>query len=180
GGQILVSQSTRDLCGPDALRDLGEHRLKDLSAPERIYQLGDDAFPPLKSLNQTNLPVQPTPLVGRENELQEVRELLRRSRLLTLTGAGGSGKTRLALQAAAEAVDEFPHGVWFVSLAALTDPQLIEPTIAQAVGSRLDLAEFLRERKLLLLLDNLEQLLPEVAGIVASLDTQILAPAESG
>jgi len=121
GGQILVSQSACDLAGPDGLRDLGEHRLKDLSAPERIYQLGGSDFPPLKSLNQSNLPVQPAPLVGRIGELQQVLNLLESSRLLTLTGAGGSGKTRLALQAAAEVVGDFPDGVWFVSLAARAD-----------------------------------------------------------
>jgi len=174
GGQILVSQSTRDLVG-DGLRDLGEHRLKDLTAPERIYQLGDAGFPRLKSLNQSNLPVQPTPLIGREPELEEVLVLMRSSRLLTLTGAGGSGKTRLALQAAAEAVDEFPDGVWFVSLASLTDPQFVEPTIAQVLGARADLTDFLQGKTLLLLLDNLEQLLPGAASIVGSLDTKILA-----
>jgi predicted ATPase len=163
GGQILVSQSTRDLAGSDSLRDLGEHRLKDLSAPERIYQLGDGDFPPLKSLNQTNLPVQPTPLVGRERELVEVLALLGRNRLVTLTGTGGSGKTRLALQAAAELVDEFADGVWFVSLASLTDATLLKPTIAQVVGARGDLHEFLKPKCSLLLLDNLEQLLPNVA-----------------
>jgi predicted ATPase len=175
GGQILVSQSTRDLAGADGLRDLGEHRLKDLTAPERIYQLGGGDFPALKSLNQSNLPVQPTPLVGREHELREIGELLHSCRLLTLTGAGGSGKTRLALQAAAEVVDEFPDGVWFVPLASLTDPQLVESAIAEIVGAREDLADFLRGRQLLLLLDNLEQLLPELAPIVASLDARILA-----
>jgi predicted ATPase len=167
GGQILVSQSTRDLAGSDSLRDLGEHRLKDLSAPERIYQLGDGDFPPLKSLNQTNLPVQPTPLVGRERELVEVLALLGRNRLVTLTGTGGSGKTRLALQAAAELVDEFADGVWFVSLASLTDATLLKPTIAQVVGARGDLHEFLKPKCSLLLLDNLEQLLPNVAANVA-------------
>ena len=117
GGQVLVSQSTRDLGGADSLRDLGEHRLKDLTAPERIYQLGDGDFPPLKTLHQTNLPVQQTALIGRDRELSEVVELVRSHRLVTLTGAGGSGKTRLALQAAAELIDEFADGVWFVSLA---------------------------------------------------------------
>src|SRR6185312_12790728 len=88
GGQVLVSQSTRELVSADDLRDLGEHRLKDLTAPERIYQLGDGEFPPLKSLNQSNLPQQPTPFVGREKELEEVVRLLGdpKVRLLTLTG----------------------------------------------------------------------------------------------
>src|SRR5439155_24382089 len=119
GGQILVSQSTRDLARAESLRDLGEHRLKDLTAPERIYQLGEGDFPGLKSLNQSNLPVQPTPLVGRERELEQVQALLDRSRLVTLTGADGSGKTRLALQVAANLVEACPDGVWFVSLAAV-------------------------------------------------------------
>jgi predicted ATPase len=175
GGQILVSQSTQDLAGSELLTDLGEHRLKDLTAPERIYQFGDDDFPPLKSLNATNLPVQPTPFVGRKQELSQVLALLSSHYLVTLTGAGGSGKTRLALQAAAEIVEEYPDGVWFVSLAAVRDPQLVEPTIAQAVGSPDDLREFLRGKKALILLDNLEQLLPDAAGIIASLQTRVLA-----
>ena len=170
GGQILVSQSTRDLAGSDSLRDLGEHRLKDLTAPERIYQLGDGDFPPLKSLNQTNLPVQPTPLVGRQHELREISKLLRSSRLLTLTGAGGSGKTRLALQAAADLVGDFPDGVWFVSLAPVVDPLLVLPTVAATIGARDDLHEHLRAKHLLLLLDNLEQVLemaPELGELLA-------------
>jgi predicted ATPase/class 3 adenylate cyclase len=171
GGQVLLSQSTRDLVGAQGLQDLGEHRLKDLTAPERIYQLGDGEFPPLKSLNQTNLPVQPTPLVGRKRELEEVRELLQSHRLVTLTGAGGSGKTRLALQAAAELVEEFEDGVWFVSLAALTDPELVLPTVASAIGAKGDVGVFLRSKRLLLVLDNLEQLLPGVARTVAELVT---------
>jgi predicted ATPase len=175
GGQVLVSQSTRDLCGTNGLRDLGEHRLKDLTAPERIYQLGDGEFPPLKTLHQTNLPVQPTPLIGRERELAEVVGLVRTKRLVTLTGAGGSGKTRLALQAAAELVDEFADGVWFVSLAPLTDASLVEPTIASVVGAKEDLGSFVRGKKLLLVLDNLEQLLPQGADAVARVDAAIIA-----
>jgi predicted ATPase/class 3 adenylate cyclase len=169
GGQILVSQSTRDLSGSALLMDLGEHRLKDLALPERIYQFGESKFPPLKSLNQTNLPMQPTPLVGRRRELQEVLALLRANRLVTLTGAGGSGKTRLALQAAAELVEEFPDGIWFVSLAALTDAELVLPTIASTLGAKEELERFLRSRRLLLVLDNLEQLLPAAAGRIAEL-----------
>jgi predicted ATPase len=175
GGQILVSQSTRELVGVDGLRDLGAHRLKDLTASERIYQLGDREFPPLKSLNQTNLPVQPTPLIGREDELREIHELLAEVQLLTLTGAGGSGKTRLALQAAADLAEAFADGVWFVPLATVTDPRLVEPTIEQVLGVRDGLAESLRGKRLLLLLDNLEQLLPDVAPIVASLNATVLA-----
>jgi predicted ATPase len=169
GGQILVSQSARDLAGDAPLRDPGEHRLKDMTAPERIYQLGDDDFPPLKSLNQSNLPIQPTPLIGRERELGEVLELQRASRLLTLTGAGGSGKTRLALQAGAELVDQRKDGVWFVPLAGLTDAELVESTIASVVGAKDDLGRFLSSKRLLLVLDNLEQLLPAAAPVVAKL-----------
>ncbi len=175
GGQILVSQATRDLAGPDRLRDLGVHRLKDLAAPERLYQLDDDEFPPLRSVDQTNLPVQPTPFVGRERELAEVLALLDLHRIVTLTGPGGAGKTRLALQAAAESVEEYGDGVWFVSLAAVRDAKLIEPTIAQVVGGPDDLFEFLAGKRILLLLDNLEQLLPDAADIVLRLDTRILA-----
>jgi len=179
GGQILVSQATRDLAGADRLRDLGVHRLKDLAAPERLYQLDDDEFPPLRSLDQTNLPVQPTPFVGRESELAEVLALLDVHRIVTLTGPGGSGKTRLALQAAAESVEPYGDGVWFVSLAAVQDPKLIEPTIAQVVGGPDDLHEFLRDKRTLLVLDNLEQLLPDAAAVVARLDARILATSRS-
>jgi predicted ATPase/class 3 adenylate cyclase len=179
GGQVLVSQATRDLAGAGRLRDLGVHRLKDLAAPERLYQLDDDEFPPLKSVDQTNLPVQPTPFVGRERELAEVLALLGSHRIVTLTGPGGSGKTRLALQAAAESVDQYGDGVWFVSLAAVRDPELIEPTIARVVGGPDDLLEFLAGKRTLLVLDNLEQLLPDAAGIVLRLDARILATSRS-
>jgi predicted ATPase/class 3 adenylate cyclase len=179
GGQIVVSQATRDLSGAERLRDLGVHRLKDLAAPERLYQLGDDEFPPLKSIDQTNLPVQPTPFVGRDRELAEVLALLDVHRIVTLTGPGGAGKTRLALQAAAESVERYGDGVWFVSLAAVRDPQLIEPTIASIVGGPDDLHEFLAGKRTLLVLDNLEQLLPDAASIVARLDARILATSRS-
>jgi predicted ATPase/class 3 adenylate cyclase len=179
GGQILVSQSTCDLAGGEGMRDLGRRRLKDLAAPERLYQLGDEEFPPLKSVDATNLPVQPTPLVGRERELGDVLGLLTSHRLVTLTGAGGSGKTRLALQAAAESVEDYTDGVWFVSLAAVREPELIESTVSQIVGSPENLQGFLSGKKALILLDNLEQLLPEGAEIVARLDTTVLATSRS-
>ena len=173
GGQVLLSQSTRDLVAGDSVLDLGEHRLKDLTAPERIYQLGEGDFPPLKSLNQTNLPVQPTPLVGREHELDEVLTLTGRGdvRLLTLTGPGGSGKTRLALQAAAELVENYPGGVWFVPLAAVTDVEFVLPTIATTLGAKDLLGDHLRDRATLLVLDNLEHLVetgPRLAELLAA------------
>ena len=179
GGQILLSQATRDLVRADRVRDLGVHRLKDLAAPERLYQLGEDEFPPLKTVDQTNLPVQPTPFVGRERELAEVLALLDSHRIVTLTGSGGSGKTRLALQAAAESVERYGDGAWFVSLAAVRDPQLIEPTITRVVGGPDDLSEFLTGKRMLLVLDNLEQLLPGAADVVVGLDARILATSRS-
>jgi len=168
GGQILVSQSTRDLAAADALRDLGDHRLKDLTAPERIYQLGEGDFPPLKSLNTTNLPVASNPLVGRKTELAELTALLMGSeRLVTLTGPGGSGKTRLCLQVGAELLEHFPGGVFFVPLAALSAPELVRPAILRTTGVRK--LEDLGDRRTLLLLDNFEHLLgaaPEVAVLL--------------
>jgi predicted ATPase/class 3 adenylate cyclase len=171
GGQVLISSATRDLLDDRfRLRELGAHRLKDLSAPQHLFQLGDGDFPPLKTLHQTNLPVQPAPLVGREAELAVVLALVQESRLVTLTGAGGSGKTRLALQAAAELVDDFEDGVWWVSLAALRETELVEPTIAQVVGANDGVVDHLRSKQTLLLLDNFEQLLdaaPKVSALLA-------------
>jgi predicted ATPase/class 3 adenylate cyclase len=170
GGQILVSQSTRDLVEPDSLRELGRHRLKDLTAPERIYQLGDGEFPPLKTLNATNLPVASSPLVGRAAELQDLTAMLRDSeRLVTLTGPGGSGKTRLGLQVGAELLDSFPGGVFFVPLAPLSAPELVRPAIARVASAR-ELEE-LGDRRVLFVLDNFEHLLdaaPDVAALLAS------------
>ncbi|MEN3340840.1 MAG: hypothetical protein V7644_244 [Actinomycetota bacterium] len=172
GGQVLLSRPTRELVDAE-VRDLGRHRLKDLLAPERLFQLGDREFPPLKTLRQTNLPVPLTAFVGRERELADVRALLGRDdvRLLTLTGPGGTGKTRLALQAAAEAADAYPDGIWWVALAPLRDPQLVLPTLAQTLGTRNGLTEHLGDRRLLVLLDNFEHLLGaarEVAGLLAA------------
>ena len=172
GGQVLVSSSTGQLVELE-LMDLGEHRLKDLSAPERIYQLGDGEFPALKSLYRTNLPVPATAFLGREGELAEVLSLLSRedTRLLTLTGPGGTGKTRLALQAAAEASDFFPDGIWWVPLAPLRDPKLVLETAAQVVGSRNGLAEHISDKAMLCLFDNFEQVVEagaELAELLAS------------
>jgi predicted ATPase/class 3 adenylate cyclase len=171
GGQVLVSASTAGLLETDALRDLGEHRLKDLSAPERIYQLGDEDFPPLQSLHQTNLPIPSTPFLGRERELSELSALLGReeARLVTLTGPGGSGKTRLALQAAGAAADAFAGGVWWVPLAALRDPGLVLEVAAHALGATVELAEHIGDKRLLLLFDNFEHVVaaaPEIAQLL--------------
>ncbi|HEY3549929.1 MAG TPA: adenylate/guanylate cyclase domain-containing protein [Gaiellaceae bacterium] len=172
GRQVLVSAATAALLGGAELRDLGEHRLKDLSAPERIFQLGDGEFPPLKTLYRTNLPIPATPFLGRDQELGDVRELLARgdARLLTLTGAGGSGKTRLALHAAGEAAEAYPDGVWWVPLAPLADPVDVGPAAARALGGGGTLPELVDGRRLLLLLDNFEHVVeaaPEVAAVLA-------------
>jgi predicted ATPase/class 3 adenylate cyclase len=170
GGQVLVSQSTASLVDGD-LRDLGEHRFQDLLAAERVYQLGDREFPPIGSLGRTNLPVAAWPLLGRERELAEIGSLVAGGlRLLTLTGPGGSGKTRLALQAAAELSEEFHDGTFFVALAPLRDPQAVHSTVAEAVGLQPDddVAGWLASRRVLLVLDNLEHL-EGVAAVVAEL-----------
>ena len=171
GRQVLVSTATAALVDRDALRDLGEHRLKDLSAPERIFQLGDAAFPPLKTLYRTNLPIPATQFLGREHELADVRELLGRddARLLTLTGAGGSGKTRLALHAAGEAAEAYPDGVWWVPLAPLTDPADVERAAARALGGGGTLPELVDGRRMLLLLDNFEHVVTAAPDIAAFL-----------
>ena len=178
GGQVLLSQTTRELVKhtlPEgvSLRDLGEHRLKDVQRPGHLYQLIIEGlpsdFPPLKTLENSpnNLPVQPTALIGREKEVAALFNLLQREevRLLTLTGPGGTGKTRLGLQVAAELSDLFPDGVYFVNLAPISDPTLVVPTIAQTLDLKETGAQplpdllkgYLRDKQLLLLLDNFEQ-----------------------
>jgi predicted ATPase/class 3 adenylate cyclase len=191
GGQVLLSQTTRDLVEhtlPEgvSLLDMGSHRLKDLQQPGQLFQLAimglPDDFPPLKTLDnfRNNLPIQPTPFIGREKEVDAVVALFHREevRLVTLTGPGGSGKTRLGLQVAAELSGSFANGVFFINLAPLSDPELVIPAIAEVLGVK-EMAEhslvellhaFLREKHLLLLLDNFEQVVSaalQVAELLA-------------
>jgi predicted ATPase len=171
GGQVLVSAATAALLESEPLRDLGEHRLKDLSAPERIYQLGDGDFPRLKTLHQTNLPVAATPFLGRQHELAEIAALLQPdgARIVTLCGPGGTGKTRLAAQAASEVADCYPDGVFWVSLATLRDHALVLEQAGQAVGAKNGLADHLADKRLLLLLDNFEQVIAAARDVAALL-----------
>ena len=167
GDQILVSSATAALVDL-GVRDLGEHRLKDLSAPERIYQYGDGEFPRLKSLYQTNLPVPANSLVDRKRELVDVLSLLSDgARVVSVTGPGGVGKTRFTLAAAGEAADRFPDGVWFVALAPLRDPQLVLSSIAKAVGVEADLLRHVAGLECLLLLDNFESVIGAASDIAA-------------
>ncbi len=180
GGQVLLSLATcdlvRDSLPPEtATRPLGSHQLKDLQQPEQVFQLIHSAlpadFPPLRSLTTlpTNLPVQSTSFVGREVEIQEIQRLLTRTRLLTLTGSGGCGKTRLMLQVAADLLGE--DGVWLIELAPLSDPALIPQAIATVLGVKEEpgqpilqtLLRWLKSKRLLLLLDNGEHLLAACA-----------------
>jgi predicted ATPase len=184
GGQVVLSPTTVALLdGTVALKPLGEHRLKDMSAPLALSQLEldglPDTFPPLKTLYRTNLPVPATPFLGRAEDVTALVELLSHSgpRLLTLTGPGGTGKTRLALQVAGEVSDAFPDGVTWLALAPLRDPGLLMPSLAAA----LDLADspgeaaaeivarVLRPRSALVVLDNVEHLLPDAAVEIGAL-----------
>ena len=171
GGQIVVSGDTRAQLG-DAfvLADLGEHRVKDFDEPILLFQVGDETFPPLKTISNTNLPHPASSFVGRGPEVDAVTSLVRGgSRLVTLTGPGGSGKTRLAIEAAGGLVPEFRAGVFWVGLAPLRDPRLVAESIALTVGAKDGLAAHIGERQLLLLLDNFEQVVdaaPELAALV--------------
>lgn len=164
GGQVLVSVATARLVEAD-LRDLGDHWLKDLAAPLRLYQLGQAEFPPLRTRRFSNLPVQSTALIGRDGARVEAGRLLREHRLVTLVGPGGIGKTRLALQVAAEAVDEFEDGVFWVPLTTVRDPELVQPAVARALGVKDGLADHLANREVLLLLDNFEQVVDAAPGL---------------
>ena len=173
GGQVLISAASRAALDPGAgpvLAELGEHRLKDFDQPVAIFQLGDRRFPPLKTISNTNLPRPASSFVGREREVAEVSALVRDdARLVTMTGPGGSGKTRLAIEAAAELVPDFTGGVFWVPLAATNDPALVSPAIARAIGGDGELAKIVGARELLLVVDNLEQVIaaaPDLAALV--------------
>jgi predicted ATPase/class 3 adenylate cyclase len=184
GGQVVLSQTVADLVrdrlpGDVSLRDLGSVRLRDLANPERVYQIVHPRlrqdFPALRSLEATpnNLPPQATTFVGREREVADVSEALHATRLLTLVGAGGIGKTRLSLQVAADLLDESPDGVWFVELAPLTDAHLVPQAVASALGVKEEtgrpvteaLVEHVVDRQLLLVLDNCEHLVEACATL---------------
>jgi predicted ATPase/class 3 adenylate cyclase len=188
GGQVLASRAVVECIGdrmPDrfAWRDLGSVRLRDLAEAERLYQLQHpalrDTFPALRSLESTpnNLPRQLTSFVGRERELAQARELLGRTRLLTLTGVGGLGKTRLSVQLAADVLDAWPDGAWFVELAALQSPELVPQALASVLGVKeapgqpvtVALARFVQDRRLLIVLDNCEHLLEPCAQLAKAL-----------
>lgn len=168
GGQVLLSRATRELLDGVTVRDLGEHRVKDFAEPVWLFQLGDDAFPPLKTISNTNLPRPASSFVGRATEVAEVVALVRHgARLVTLTGPGGTGKTRLAIEVAAELVGDFRNGVFWVGLATVRDPELVEQTVAQTIGARGELAEHVGDRELLLLLDNFEQVVDAAPALAA-------------
>jgi len=185
GGQVLLSESVRSLVEADlpagvGLRDLGEHRLKDLRQAEHLYQLEIDGllseFGPLRGVEgeSGNLPSQLTSFVGREKELEDARRLLAEGRMLTLTGPGGTGKTRLSIQLASVVRDEFPGGAWFVPLASITDPDLVPTAIADGFGlvdagspkPPLErVIDHVRRREMLLVLDNFEQVLDAAPAV---------------
>jgi class 3 adenylate cyclase len=186
GGQVLVSSATAEVVGSAALVDLGEHRLRDLARPERVFQLNAPGlpkdFPPLRSSNARlgNLPRQMTSFVGRADELARVADALRERPLVTLTGVGGVGKTRLALEAAAEGATGFPDGVWLCELAPLTNPDAVWETLAASLavkpvlGRNLSEAvlQYLATRRLLVVLDNCEHLLDAAARIVDAVEQE--------
>ena len=199
GGQVLASQSVAALVGDRlpagiTLRDLGSVRLRDLAKPEHVYQLVHPQlrrdFPALRSLEATpnNLPLQLTSFIGREREVAEVRKLLQKNRLVTLLGVGGIGKTRLSLQAAADIQDDYPDGVWFVELAPLTSPRLVDQAVAIVLGVKEEaghsvseaLTRYVSDKTLLLVLDNCEHLIDASAALARQLlqagpGTKILA-----
>jgi len=188
GGQILISQTTRDLAGSElpaeiGLADLGDHHLKDLPAPERLYQVNAPGlqhdFPPLRSIDSrpNNLPRQLTTFVGREREIGLAKGMLASAPLVTFTGPGGVGKTRLALEIAGDLLEDFPEGMWFVDLGPLTDPTFVAPAIATALGVMPapgqpimeTLIDHLRTQRVLLVIDNCEHVLEEAARTVDTL-----------
>jgi predicted ATPase/class 3 adenylate cyclase len=188
GGQVLLSASTHELVRGDlptgaSLLDLGSHRLRGLSEPERVWQLAVDglpaAFPPLASLDAVpnNLPNEPTSFCGRENDLKDVKALLGKHRLLTLCGPGGVGKTRLAVKAASDLLECYPDGVWLADLAPIAEEELVPSVVAKVLGISHDegrpldewIPQRLKHKKLLLVLDNCEHVLETAAGIAEAI-----------
>jgi predicted ATPase/class 3 adenylate cyclase len=173
GGQVVVSETTSALYHGDLeLRDLGEHRLKDLAEPIRLFQVGRHDFPPLRTLSQAHLPANVEPLVGRKREVADLVRLLARDRVrvVTITGSGGMGKTRLAIATGGELVESFARGVTLVELAAIRHPRDVLPAIAEALGVEGELPAQLGAEEHLLVLDNLEQVIevaPELARLLA-------------
>jgi predicted ATPase len=195
GGQILCSSLSADLFEGSELVDLGVHRLRDLSEPVRVYQVGAGVFSSLRSLENFpgNLPLQSSSFVGREKELARVAKALEESRLVTLTGVGGVGKTRLALQTAADVLPRFPDGAWLCELDAVRDPELVAQMVAGVFKVRArpgvtwleSLVGFLRDQTVLLVLDNCEHLLRAVAGLVLAIEAagsgvRVLATSREG
>ena len=172
GGQVLISEQAARLLGPSApLRYLGEHRLRDVDEPLRLFQLGPGHFPPPRTLTASLVPQPATALVGRNREVGELVQLLarERTRLVTVTGAGGVGKTRLALELAAELVADVADGVFVVDLSAVTDSTLVLPTIASTLGAKRELRDHIADRELLLVLDNMEQVADAGTDVAALL-----------
>jgi predicted ATPase/class 3 adenylate cyclase len=170
GGQVLLSAATHELVPVDVL-DLGRHRLKDFPEPVSLYQLGPGRFPPLRTISNTNLPVPLSSFVGREEEVTAVVSLIRDegARLVTLAGPGGTGKTRLAVEAAGDLVSEFGAGVFWVGLAPVRDPALVVERIAQTLEAKQELAAHIARKHLLLVLDNLEQVVESAVELAALL-----------
>ena len=169
GGQVLLSKATADEIDRPLI-DLGEHRVKDFPEAVWLFQVGDESFPPLKTISNTNLPHPATSFVGRDREVEDVVSLLTDGvRLVTLAGPGGSGKTRLAIEAASELVGRFRNGVFWVGLATVRDSRLVIPSVAQTLGARETLPVHIGDRETLLLLDNLEQVVqaaPDLAELI--------------
>ena len=175
GGQVLISEATLREAGltHEACLDLGEHRLKDFDQPVRILQLGPERFPPLKTISNTNLPRPASSFVGREREVKQLTTLVRDegARLVTLTGPGGSGKTRLAIEAATELVPDHKAGTFWVELAPIRDPALVTEEIAKTLGAQNGLADHIGEREMLLVLDNLEQVIEAGTALADLVET---------
>jgi len=179
GGQVLLSAKTVAAVEPSnnllqgrSIVDLGEHRLKDIAEAVSIFNLGDGSFPPLKTISNTNLPRPASSFVGRDEELAEVlSRIAAGARLVTLTGPGGTGETRLALESASSLVSEYKAGVFWVGLASVRDSALVTETISHTLGAKDGLADHIAEREMLLLLDNLEQVIeaaPELSSLLQS------------